>query len=127
MPWYRPLGATAYGVDPFRLERSEQQRGLHGNDERVKVASLGSGARFVYDILRAPQRHTARLGTWTPASRTPNESLQLTKSRGGSSSCVTRIMPSLAIARDRAGVRDSADPGAAPMVPGSALASHDST
>ena len=54
MPWYRPLGATAYGVDP-RLERSEQQRGLHGNDERVPVASVGSGVRFVYDLLRALQ------------------------------------------------------------------------
>ena len=55
MPWYRPLGAIAYGVDPFRLERSEQERGLHGNDERVPVASLGSGVRFVYDLLRALQ------------------------------------------------------------------------
>ena len=55
MPWYRPLGAIVYGVDPFRLERSEQQRGLHGNDERVPVSSLASGVRFVYDLLRALQ------------------------------------------------------------------------
>jgi acetylornithine deacetylase/succinyl-diaminopimelate desuccinylase-like protein len=55
MPWYRALGAVVYGVDPLRLERSEQQRGLHGNDERVPVASLGSGVRFVYDLLRVLQ------------------------------------------------------------------------
>ena len=53
MPWYRSNGAVAYGVDPFRIERSEQQRGLHGNDERVPVASLSTGARFIYDLLRA--------------------------------------------------------------------------
>ncbi|HEV8214602.1 MAG TPA: M20/M25/M40 family metallo-hydrolase [Gemmatimonadaceae bacterium] len=55
MPWYRPLGIIAHGVDPFRLERSEQQRGLHGNDERVPVTSIGSGVRFVYDLLRSLQ------------------------------------------------------------------------
>jgi len=55
MPWYRPLGAVVYGVDPFRIERSDQQRGLHGNDERVPVASLGSGVRFVYDLIRVLQ------------------------------------------------------------------------
>ena len=55
MPWLRALGAIAYGVDPFRLERSEQQRGLHGNDERVPVASVGSGVRFMYDLVRALQ------------------------------------------------------------------------
>jgi acetylornithine deacetylase/succinyl-diaminopimelate desuccinylase-like protein len=55
MPWYRPTGAIAYGVDPFRLERVEQQRGLHGNDERVPVASVGAGVRFIYDLLLALQ------------------------------------------------------------------------
>lgn len=55
MPWYRPLGAIVHGVDPFRLESSEQRRGLHGNDERVPVASVGFGVRFVYDLLRALQ------------------------------------------------------------------------
>lgn len=55
MPWYRPLGLIAYGVDPFRIERTEQERGSHGNDERVPVAALGDGVRFIHDLLRALQ------------------------------------------------------------------------
>lgn len=55
MPWYRSLGIIAYGIDPFSIERIEQRRGLHGNDERVPVASLGYGVRFIYDLLRALQ------------------------------------------------------------------------
>jgi acetylornithine deacetylase/succinyl-diaminopimelate desuccinylase-like protein len=55
LPWYRQLGITAYSVDPFRVERTEQARGLHGNDERLSVATLGDGVRFVYDLLRALQ------------------------------------------------------------------------
>ena len=56
MPWYRPLRLTAYGVDPFRIERTEQQRGSHGNDERVPVSTLGDGVRFIYDLLRGLER-----------------------------------------------------------------------
>jgi hypothetical protein len=47
------LGLIAYGVDPFQIERTEQQRGSHGNDERVPIASLGSGVRFICDLLRS--------------------------------------------------------------------------
>ena len=55
MPWYRQLGIVAYGIDPFRIERSEQTRGLHGNDERLSVENLGSGLRFLVDLLLALQ------------------------------------------------------------------------
>ena len=55
LPWYRQLGIVAYSVDPFGVERAEQQRGLHGNDERLPVTALGDGVRFVYDLLRALQ------------------------------------------------------------------------
>ena len=55
LPWYRQLGIVSYSIDPFRVERTEQQRGLHGNDERLSIATLGDGVRFVYDLLRALQ------------------------------------------------------------------------
>jgi acetylornithine deacetylase/succinyl-diaminopimelate desuccinylase-like protein len=55
MPWYRQSGIVAYGIDPFRVERSEHQRGLHGNDERLPVTSLSEGIDFLYQVLRTLQ------------------------------------------------------------------------
>ena len=52
---YRALGIITYGVDPFRVESADAQRGVHGNDERVSVENLGFGVRFLYDILRYVQ------------------------------------------------------------------------
>lgn len=54
-PMYRALGIVTYGVDPFRVEAAESQRGVHGNDERISVENAGFGVRFVYDILRYVQ------------------------------------------------------------------------
>lgn len=54
-PTYRRLGIITYGVDPFRTEASERQRGMHGNDERISVANVHFGVRFIYDILRYAQ------------------------------------------------------------------------
>jgi len=54
-PMYRKLGIVVYGVDPFRTEESDEQRGVHGNDERLSVKSLGFGIRFLYDVLRYVQ------------------------------------------------------------------------
>ena len=51
-PTYRRLGIVTYGIDPFQLEEGERQRGMHGNDERVSIANVGFGVRFVYDVLR---------------------------------------------------------------------------
>jgi len=52
MPWYRQAGIVAYGIDPFRIDRLEHQRGLHGNDERLPVETLGDGIQFLYDLLK---------------------------------------------------------------------------
>jgi acetylornithine deacetylase/succinyl-diaminopimelate desuccinylase-like protein len=52
---YRRLGIQVYGVDPFRTNDEENQRGVHGNDERIAVASFVSGIRFLYDVLRYVQ------------------------------------------------------------------------
>jgi acetylornithine deacetylase/succinyl-diaminopimelate desuccinylase-like protein len=54
-PSYRKLGIIAYGLDPFRVEAADEQRGVHGNDERLSVENVGFGIRFLYDILRYAQ------------------------------------------------------------------------
>jgi acetylornithine deacetylase/succinyl-diaminopimelate desuccinylase-like protein len=54
-PTYRKLGIIAYGLDPFKVEAADEQKGTHGNDERLSVANMGAGVKFVYDILRYAQ------------------------------------------------------------------------
>ena len=54
-PMYRRLGLQVYGLDPFRTNEVESQRGIHGNDERIAVANFTSGIRFLYDVLRYVQ------------------------------------------------------------------------
>jgi acetylornithine deacetylase/succinyl-diaminopimelate desuccinylase-like protein len=54
-PSYRRLGIIAYGLAPFRVESADEQRGVHGNDERLSVENVGFGIRFLYDILRYAQ------------------------------------------------------------------------
>jgi acetylornithine deacetylase/succinyl-diaminopimelate desuccinylase-like protein len=54
-PTYRRLGIITYGLDPFKVESSDSQRGVHGNNERVSIENLGFGVRYVYDILRYAQ------------------------------------------------------------------------
>ncbi|HEX6369613.1 MAG TPA: M20/M25/M40 family metallo-hydrolase [Longimicrobium sp.] len=50
-PTYRKLGIVTYGLDPFKVESSEHQKMMHGNDERISIENLGWGTRFIYDIL----------------------------------------------------------------------------
>jgi acetylornithine deacetylase/succinyl-diaminopimelate desuccinylase-like protein len=54
-PMYRRLGILVYGLDPFRTNDVEYQRGVHGNDERISVVSFVAGVRFLYDVLRYVQ------------------------------------------------------------------------
>jgi acetylornithine deacetylase/succinyl-diaminopimelate desuccinylase-like protein len=54
-PTYRKLGIITYGLDPFKVESADSQRGVHGNDERVSVENVGFGVKYVYDILRYAQ------------------------------------------------------------------------
>jgi acetylornithine deacetylase/succinyl-diaminopimelate desuccinylase-like protein len=54
-PMYRRLGMQVYGVDPFRTNDEERQRGVHGNDERIGVDNFVSGIRFLFDVLRYVQ------------------------------------------------------------------------
>jgi acetylornithine deacetylase/succinyl-diaminopimelate desuccinylase-like protein len=54
-PTYRALGLITYGFDPFRVEAADAQGGVHGNDERLSVANVGFGVRYLYDVLRYVQ------------------------------------------------------------------------
>jgi acetylornithine deacetylase/succinyl-diaminopimelate desuccinylase-like protein len=54
-PTYRALGIITYGFDPFKVEASDAQRGVHGNDERVSVENVRFGVRYLYDVLRYVQ------------------------------------------------------------------------
>ncbi len=54
-PSYQKVGIKAYGLDPFKVERTESQREVHGNNERLRVENVGFGVRYVYDILRYAQ------------------------------------------------------------------------
>ena len=54
-PVYRALGIVTYGLDPFKVESTDSQRGVHGNDERVSVENLGFAVRYLYDIMRYAQ------------------------------------------------------------------------
>ena len=54
-PMYRRLGIQVYGVDPFRTNDVDYQRGVHGNDERISVVNFVSGVHFLYDVLRYVQ------------------------------------------------------------------------
>jgi len=54
-PTYRALGIITYGFDPFKVEASDIQTGMHGNDERLSVRNLGFGLEYTYDVLRYVQ------------------------------------------------------------------------
>lgn len=54
-PTYRKLGLVTYAIDPFLTEQAERQMGVHGNNERLSIANVGFGIRYVYDILRYVQ------------------------------------------------------------------------
>ncbi|HKV33668.1 MAG TPA: M20/M25/M40 family metallo-hydrolase [Pyrinomonadaceae bacterium] len=47
---FRPLGITAYGFEPFKLDDNELERS-HGDDERVSVENLGFALQFLYEVI----------------------------------------------------------------------------
>jgi acetylornithine deacetylase/succinyl-diaminopimelate desuccinylase-like protein len=46
----RRLGVQAYGILPFPMAQSDEER-MHGNDERVPLESLHFGTRLVYGAI----------------------------------------------------------------------------
>jgi acetylornithine deacetylase/succinyl-diaminopimelate desuccinylase-like protein len=47
---FRPLGITAYGFEPFKLDDNELSRS-HGDDERVSVENVGFALKFLYEVI----------------------------------------------------------------------------
>ena len=54
-PSYRKAGIVTYGLEPFRTPAAENQRGVHGNDERIALDDIGYAVHYTYDILRYAQ------------------------------------------------------------------------
>jgi len=48
--YFRRLGIASYGVAPFPSTDLEG-RGVHGNDERIRLDAMERGTRFLYDVL----------------------------------------------------------------------------
>ena len=46
----RQLGIQAYGVLPFPMAQSDEER-MHGHDERVPLESLHFGTRLIYGAI----------------------------------------------------------------------------
>jgi acetylornithine deacetylase/succinyl-diaminopimelate desuccinylase-like protein len=53
--YYRALGIGAYGLDPFRTT-VEEDRTVHGNDERVSLANVRFGVEFFYRVVERVAR-----------------------------------------------------------------------
>jgi acetylornithine deacetylase/succinyl-diaminopimelate desuccinylase-like protein len=53
--YYRALGIGAYGLDPFRTT-VEEDRTVHGNDERVSLANVRFGVEFIYRVVERVAR-----------------------------------------------------------------------
>ncbi|MEO8576592.1 MAG: M20/M25/M40 family metallo-hydrolase [Gemmatimonadales bacterium] len=47
----RRIGIDAYGILPFPMEQSDEER-MHGHDERVPVQSLHFGMRLIFESIR---------------------------------------------------------------------------
>jgi acetylornithine deacetylase/succinyl-diaminopimelate desuccinylase-like protein len=50
-PW-RSRGIPVYGIYPYPISNEDLRR-MHGNDERVPVASLDQGTKLIYDTIVA--------------------------------------------------------------------------
>ena len=49
-------GFVTYGINPFRVESADEQRGVRGDDERLSEERVGFRVRFLDDVLRYAQQ-----------------------------------------------------------------------
>ncbi len=47
---FRPLGITAYGFEPFKMDDGELSRS-HGDDERLSVENVRFALKFLYEVI----------------------------------------------------------------------------
>jgi acetylornithine deacetylase/succinyl-diaminopimelate desuccinylase-like protein len=47
---WRARGVPVYGIYPYPIDADELTR-MHGNDEKVSIASLGQGTDMIYRML----------------------------------------------------------------------------
>jgi carboxypeptidase PM20D1 len=48
--YFRRLGVASYGIGPFPVT-AEEDAGVHGNDERLRISALRTGVRFYFDVV----------------------------------------------------------------------------
>jgi acetylornithine deacetylase/succinyl-diaminopimelate desuccinylase-like protein len=48
--FFRNLGIVCYGVSPFPITEADS-RGVHGNNERLRLDALTFGVRFMYEVV----------------------------------------------------------------------------
>ena len=46
----RQLGMQAFGILPFPMDQNDEDR-MHGNDERIPLASLDFGTRLIFGAV----------------------------------------------------------------------------
>lgn len=50
-PTYSQMGIQAYGLDPYITENKEAERGVHGIDERLSIASIEFALKLVTGMI----------------------------------------------------------------------------
>jgi acetylornithine deacetylase/succinyl-diaminopimelate desuccinylase-like protein len=50
--WFRDLGIASFGFAPFVIPEADE-RGVHGNNERISVANIRKGTDMMLELVRA--------------------------------------------------------------------------
>jgi acetylornithine deacetylase/succinyl-diaminopimelate desuccinylase-like protein len=50
--WFRDLGIASFGFAPFVIPDADE-RGVHGNNERISVANVRKGTEMMVELVRA--------------------------------------------------------------------------
>ena len=50
--WFRDLGISSYGMNPFLIPKAENA-GTHGNNERISIENIRKGTAVMFDVVRA--------------------------------------------------------------------------
>ena len=54
-PTYSHAGIQAYGLEPYIVENKEEERGVHGVDERLSIANIEFGLKLITGMIRRMQ------------------------------------------------------------------------